>query len=141
MSRRLAVPLALILLLAPAPAIAQEEPIVPLPKPTQVNDSAITRGRDIFHGTGNCAACHGIAGVGSDSGPPLAQGVWMHGPDTFEGILERVVHGVPKAYSTRGLAMPMRGWNTLTDQEARDVTAYVWSISHAWRPTRSRKPS
>jgi mono/diheme cytochrome c family protein len=140
MSRQLAVPLALTLLLAPLPLAAQE-PVVPLPKATQVNDSAIARGRDVFHGAGNCAACHGVAGVGTDSGPPLAQGVWMHGPDTFEGILERVVHGVPKAYSTRGLAMPMRGWNTLSDQEARDVAAYVWSISHAWRPSRERKPS
>ena len=135
------VPLVLALFLAPIPVAGQDQPVVPLPKPSQVNDSAIARGREIFHGAGNCAACHGVAGVGTDSGPPLAQGVWMHGPDTFEGILERVVHGVPKAYSTRGLAMPMRGWNTLSDQEARDVTAYVWSISHAWRPSRSRKPS
>ena len=127
--------------LAPLAAVAQDEPVVPLPKLSQVNDSAIARGREIFHGAGNCAACHGIAGVGTDSGPPLAQGVWMHGPDTFEGILERVIHGIPKAYSTRGLAMPMRGWNTLTDPESRDVAAYVWSISHAWRPSPSRKPS
>jgi mono/diheme cytochrome c family protein len=134
----------LILLVAlvalPGPLAAQDQPTLPLPKPAQVNDSAIARGRELFHGSGNCAACHGVAGVGTDSGPPLAQGVWMHGPDTFEGILQRVVHGVPKDYSTRGLAMPMRGWNTLTDAEARDVAAYVWSISHAWRPGRARKP-
>jgi hypothetical protein len=49
---------------------------------------------------------------------------------------------VPKAYSTRGVTMPMRGWNTLSDAAARDVAAYVWSISHAWsRPTRPKKPS
>jgi mono/diheme cytochrome c family protein len=141
MSRFLAALLASTLVLAPNPSVAQEQPVVPLPQPSQVNDSAIARGREVYQGSGNCAACHGIAGVGSDSGPPLAQGVWMHGPDTFEGILERVVHGVPEAYSTRGLAMPMRGWNTLSDAEARDVAAYVWSISHAWLPSRSRKPS
>ena len=76
----------------------------------------MARGRDMFHGSGNCAACHGIAGVGTDSGPALAQGVWMHGPDTFEGILGRVIHGLPKAWSTRGVAMPMRGWTALTDR-------------------------
>jgi len=141
MPRYLAALLASTLVLAPIPAAAQEQPVVPLPKPSQVNDSAIARGREVYQGSGNCVACHGIAGVGSDSGPPLAQGVWMHGPDTFEGILERVVHGVPEAYSTRGLAMPMRGWNTLSDPEARDVAAYVWSISHAWQQSRSRKPS
>jgi mono/diheme cytochrome c family protein len=137
---RFVLPVLTALCVAPLPLRAQDAPALPLPKPTQVDDSAIARGQQLFHGTGNCAACHGVAGVGTDSGPPLAQGVWMHGPDTFEGILQRVVHGVPKEYSTRGLAMPMRGWNTLTDAEARDVTAYVWSISHAWRPSRARKP-
>jgi mono/diheme cytochrome c family protein len=100
--------------------------------PPQVTDSAITRGGALFHGSANCAACHGVEGAGTDSGPPLAQGVWMHGPDSYEGILERVVHGIPKAWSTRGLAMPMRGWLTLDDAGARDVAAYVWYISHAW---------
>jgi mono/diheme cytochrome c family protein len=141
MSRHVVALLLPALVLAPIAVVAQDEPLVPLPTLSQVNDSAIARGREIFHGTGNCAACHGVAGAGTESGPPLAQGVWMHGPDTFEGILERVVHGIPKAYSTRGLAMPMRGWNTLTDGESRDVAAYVWSISHAWRPSKSREPS
>lgn len=139
--RPVSVSVVLALLLGSAPVLAQEAPPVPLPKPTQVTDSAIARGRQVFDGAGNCSACHGIAGVGTDSGPPIAQGVWMHGPDTYEAILARVVHGVPKAYSTRGLAMPMRGWNTLSDAEARDVAAYVWSISHSWRHPARRKPS
>jgi mono/diheme cytochrome c family protein len=100
------------------------------------------RAQEVFHGTGNCSACHGVAGVGTDSGPPLAQGVWLHGPDSYEGILERVVHGIPRSYSTRDIAMPMRGWNNLSDTQVRDVAAYVWSISHAWhRPTRAKRPS
>jgi len=101
-------------------------------RPPEVTDSAIARGRELFHGSANCAACHGIEGTGTDSGPPLAQGVWMHGPDSYEGILDRVVHGIPRAWSTRGLAMPMRGWLTLDDAGARSVAAYVWYISHAW---------
>jgi mono/diheme cytochrome c family protein len=137
----LAVPALLTLLLRSVPVLAQEPRTPPLPKPLQVTDSAIARGEQVFDGAGNCSACHGIAGVGTDSGPPLAQGIWMHGPDTYEAILARVVHGVPKAYSTRGLAMPMRGWNTISDAEARDVAAYVWSISHAWRRPERRKPS
>jgi mono/diheme cytochrome c family protein len=142
MRLRHAVPAALAICLGGTVVDAQEPAPFPLPKPTQVTDSAVARGRDIFHGVGNCSACHGVAGVGTDSGPPLAQGVWLHGPDTYEGILERVVHGVPKAWSTRGVTMPMRGWNTLSDAAARDVAAYVWSISHAWmRPARPKKPS
>ncbi len=138
---RRAIPLLLSSLLL-APALAAQDTLVVLPRPSQVNDSTVARGRELFHGTANCAACHGPAGVGTDSGPALAQGVWMHGPDSFDGILARVVHGIPRDLSTRGTAMPMRGWNTMTDAEARDVAAYVWTISHAWsRPPRTRAPS
>lgn len=141
---RHAVPVTLALLLGPLTLPAQEQaPMPPLPaRPIQVTDSAVARGQEVFHGTGNCSACHGVAGVGTDSGPPLAQGVWLHGPDSYEGILERVVHGIPRSYSTRDIAMPMRGWNDLSDAQVRDVAAYVWWISHAWqRPTRAKKPS
>jgi mono/diheme cytochrome c family protein len=97
-----------------------------------VTDSAVARGQALYEGAGNCTACHGVAGVGSDSGPPLAQGVWLHGEDSFGGILQRVVHGIPRDVSTRDIAMPMRGWATLSDAEVRDVAAYVWVISHPW---------
>lgn len=108
-------------------------------RPLQVTDSAVARGREIFHGVGSCSTCHGLEGVGTDSGAPLAQGVWLHGEDTFEGILTRVVHGIPGDVSTRGTTMPMRGWSTLSDQQVRDVAAYVWTISHAWmKPSRKR---
>jgi len=108
-------------------------------RPLQVTDSAVARGREVFHGVGSCSTCHGLEGVGTDSGAPLAQGVWLHGEDTFEGILSRVVHGIPRAVSTRGTTMPMRGWSTLSDQQVRDVAAYVWTISHAWmQPSRKR---
>lgn len=123
-----------LLLLAALPLQAQIRDTTPpkLKRPTPVTDSAIARGRELFHGSANCAACHGVEGVGTDSGAPLAQGVWLHGDDTYEGILSRVLHGIPGSVSTRGTTMPMRGWSPLSDQEVRDVAAYVWSISHAW---------
>jgi len=127
----------LALLACVAPALGAQQPGPPIPpitRPVQVTDSAVARGQEIFQGAGNCIACHGPAGVGTDSGPAIAQGIWMHGPDNYEGILSRVMHGIPLDVSTRGTAMPMRGWNTLTDRQARDVAAYVWTISHAWAP-------
>lgn len=134
---RILVPCLIGLALAATPLSAQQPgpPVPPIPRPDQVTDSAVARGRELFHGPGNCVACHGPAGVGTDSGPAIAQGIWMHGPDSYEGILSRVMHGIPRDVSTRGTAMPMRGWNTLTDRQARDVAAYVWTISHAWAPT------
>jgi mono/diheme cytochrome c family protein len=123
-----------VLLLAALPLQAQVRDTTPprLKRPTPVTDSAIARGRELFHGAANCSACHGVEGVGTDSGAPLAQGVWLHGEDSYEAIRSRVLHGIPRAESTRGIAMPMRGWNPLSDQEVRDVAAYVWAISHAW---------
>ena len=128
-------------LLAPGSLIAQDT-LRAIPRPSQVTDSAVARGRELFHGSANCSACHGLAGVGTDSGAALAQGIWMHGEDSYDGILSRVVHGIPKDLSTRNTAMPMRGWSSLSDTQARDVAAYVWTISHAWRrPAKPRSHS
>ncbi len=127
------------LMIGATPAMAQERDTLPTrrQRPIQVTDSAVARGREVFQGSGNCVACHGVDGVGTDSGAPLAQGVWLHGDDSYEAILSRVVHGIPKSVSTRGTEMPMRGWSTLSDQQVRDVAAYVWWISHGWmRPRR-----
>lgn len=125
--------LALLLLVAlPLQAQVRDTTTPKLKRPTPVTDSAIARGRELFHGTANCSACHGVEGVGTASGAPLAQGVWLHGEDSYEAILSRVLHGIPKEESIRGVAMPMRGWNPMSDQEVRDVAAYVWAISHAW---------
>jgi mono/diheme cytochrome c family protein len=126
----------LLILLLPA-SLAAQDSVPPRPKrPVQVTDSAVQRGQELFHGAAGCALCHGVAGVGTDSGPALAQGVWMHGPDSFEGILARILHGVPRTYSTRDVVMPMRGWADMSDHQARDVAAYVWVLSHSFRPVR-----
>jgi mono/diheme cytochrome c family protein len=126
---------------APLQILVAQDSMPSTRRPVQVTDSAVARGRALFHGAANCVACHGPEGVGTDSGAALAQGIWMHGEDSYDGILSRVLHGIPKDLSTRGTAMPMRGWNTMSDAEARDVAAYVWTISHAWRqPMRPAAP-
>ena len=110
---------------AAGPLLAQER------TPPEVTDSAVARGRELFHGAGGCSACHGDAGVGTDSGPALAQGIWLHGSDDYPAILGRVAHGVPRDRSLRGVAMPVRGWQGLSDAELRDVAAYVWRLSRS----------
>ena len=123
----------------PALLAGQDTPLPTHPRPPEVTDSAVARGQALFHGSANCVACHGIEGVGTDSGAPLAQGIWLHGPDSYAGIVSRIKHGIPKELSTRGTTMPMRGWITLSDAEVLDVAAYVWVISHAWQD-RPRRP-
>lgn len=140
MSARFSTPLLLLAAGLVSVPLAAQDSLSAQRRPIQVTDSAVARGRALFHGSANCVACHGPEGVGTDSGAALAQGIWMHGEDSYEGILSRVLHGIPKDLSTRGTAMPMRGWNTMTDAEARDVAAYVWTISHAWREPEKVRP-
>ncbi|HEU5170463.1 MAG TPA: cytochrome c [Gemmatimonadales bacterium] len=90
----------------------------------------MARGRDLFHGAANCMACHGQGGRGTEHGPSLWGALWLHGEGTYESLLDQVKHGVPASRSYTGEAMPIRGWNTMSDAEAQAVAAYVWWISH-----------
>jgi len=102
------------------------------PRPAEVTDSAVARGAEVFHGAGGCFKCHGIEGNGSQTGPALRLGVWLHGPDSYAAIVSRVVHGVPKDESIRDTAMPTRGTSQALDRnQVLAVAAYVWWISHA----------
>jgi mono/diheme cytochrome c family protein len=101
-------------------------------RPRGVTDSAVARGAEVFHGAGGCFKCHGIEGSGTDTGPALRLGVWLHGSDSYTAIIGRVVHGVPKAESLRDTAMPTRGTSQALDKgQVLAVAAYVWWISHA----------
>ena len=99
-------------------------------RPPEVTDSAIAQGAEIFHGVGGCFGCHGIEAGGTENGPALRQGVWLHGSDSYPAIVSRVIHGIPKDLSLRDNPMPMRGVSDLTDTQVRAVAAYVWWVSH-----------
>ncbi len=58
-------------LLAALPLAAQATP----ERPAGVTDSAITWGKALYHGSANCAACHGVEGRGTDEGPALTGGL------------------------------------------------------------------
>jgi mono/diheme cytochrome c family protein len=113
-------------------------------RPAGVTDSAIAWGRELFHGSANCAACHGEAGRGTDYGPNITGAMWLHGPGTYESIIEQVKHGVPASRSYTGEPMPQRGMVPMPEDAVRAVAAYVWSISHPPQPpppTRRRHPA
>jgi mono/diheme cytochrome c family protein len=87
----------------------------------------VARGEAVFHGPGNCYACHGSKGAGS-IGPSLADETWIHSKGTLEEITAQVVHGVPKEESKSGIAMPPKGGAALTDEDVKAVAAYVYSL-------------
>lgn len=87
----------------------------------------IARGDAVFHGPGNCYACHGSKGAGS-VGPSLADETWVHSKGTLEEIAAQVIRGVPKEESKSAIAMPPRGGGTLSDDDVKAVAAYVYSL-------------
>ncbi len=98
-------------------------------RPPAVTDSAIAAGQQLFHGNGNCSACHGDKGVGSDDGPALISGPWTLGDGSYEWLLHVVQHAAPGARSREGDPVPMRGPGTLDSAEVQAVAAYLWTIS------------
>jgi cbb3-type cytochrome c oxidase subunit III len=94
-----------------------------------VTPELIAQGDKIFHGPGNCYACHGSKGEGS-VGPNLTDSEWIHSKGTYEDIVAQVTHGVTKEESKSGIVMPPKGGSTISDEDVKAVAAYVYSLSH-----------
>jgi len=88
----------------------------------------IARGDSVFHGAGNCYACHGSKGEGL-VGPSLVDAEWIHSKGTEEEIAVQVMKGVPKEKSKSGIPMPPKGGSTISDDDVKAVAAYVHSLS------------
>jgi cbb3-type cytochrome c oxidase subunit III len=118
---RLGLLLASLVALSARPAVAQA--------PAGVTPAAITQGDSIFHGKGNCYACHGANAEGT-VGPNLTDAEWLHSDGSYDAIVKQVTTGVPKEQSKSGIVMPPRGGSTISDDEVKAVAAYVYSLSH-----------
>jgi mono/diheme cytochrome c family protein len=94
-----------------------------------VTPELIAQGDKIFHGPGNCYACHGTNAEGL-VGPNLTDAEWIHSKGTYEDIVAQVTKGVPKEESKSGIVMPPRGGSTISDDDVKAVAAYVYSLSH-----------
>ena len=94
-----------------------------------VSPELVAQGDKIFHGPGNCYACHGSNAQGL-VGPNLTDAEWIHSKGTLDDIVAQVNHGVPKEESKSGIPMPPRGGSTISDDDVKAVAAYVYSLSH-----------
>lgn len=88
----------------------------------------IARGDSVFHGPGNCYACHGSKGEGL-VGPSLIDAEWIHIKGTEEEIAAQVIKGITKEQSKSGIPMPPKGGATISDDDVKAVAAYVHSLS------------
>jgi cbb3-type cytochrome c oxidase subunit III len=129
--------LASLMTAAAAPAVAQETSATPAAPPSttpetpagEASSSAlIARGDAVFHGPGNCYACHGSKAEGL-VGPNLTDSEWIHSKGTLEDIEAQIVHGVTKEESKSGIPMPPKGGGTLSDEDIKACAAYVHSLS------------
>lgn len=106
------------------------QPTTMPPLPPGMTLQMIVEGDSIYHGKGNCAACHGIeaeglpaAGDGLTSGLSYAQPNWY-------SIDSLITVGIPDALTRSPIQMPPRGGRSdLTPEQVRRVAAYVWAIS------------
>ena len=100
-------------------------------RPAWLTDANIEAGSAVYAGPGMCVACHGPDGKGT-IGPDLTDDQWLHGDGSPASILERILEGVSatEVKGDMGAIMPPKGGSAITDEQAQQVTAYVWSLSH-----------
>jgi mono/diheme cytochrome c family protein len=97
--------------------------------PEGVTPSMVAQGASIFKGPGMCFACHGPAGKGM-MGPNLTDSTWIHSKGSYQEIVQQITTGVPAKQSKSGVVMPPRGGSAITDEQVKQVAAYVWTLSH-----------
>jgi mono/diheme cytochrome c family protein len=77
-----------------------------------------------------CSVCHGLDGRGTQLGPPLRDGEWMHIEGGIDQILEVVRTGVPDPVAYP-VPMPVMGGGDFDEGELRAVASYVDAISRS----------
>lgn len=114
-------------------AAAQQQskaPAAPAGRPPAGATAAdVAAGETIFSSTGNCFTCHGQGGVGTAMAPALNDSKWIHIDGSWASIQQIVNSGVPQP-KEHPAPMPAKGGAALTDQQVRQVAAYVYSLSH-----------
>jgi mono/diheme cytochrome c family protein len=115
---------------APVPEPAAGAPTGTATLPAGVTADMVTQGQAIFSGQGNCFTCHGQDAKGTQLAPNLTDSTWLNSDGTYEGILQTVTVGVPTP-KEHPAPMPAKGGSSITDDQVKAVSAYVYSISHA----------
>jgi mono/diheme cytochrome c family protein len=103
--------------------------------PPGVTPALVQEGQVLYSSSGLCFACHGPTGRGvPGAGPDLSDGDWLHGDGSFDFLLGRILGGVSATESKSGAIMLPKGGSQITDDQAKAVAAYVWSLRSARNP-------
>jgi mono/diheme cytochrome c family protein len=100
------------------------------PLPQGMTLETIQQGDAIYRGRGGCFTCHGPDGGGMPaSGSGITAGLNFV-PSEWGPLDSLIKAGIPEPATRTPIAMPPRGaQSNLTDEEIRQVAAYVWAIS------------
>lgn len=97
----------------------------------EVTPQMVALGDSIFAGAaagGICYTCHGPEAQGTQIGPNLTDQAWLNGDGSLDFIANVIRTGVPQPTQYPGPMPPFA--QSLTDEQIRAVTAYVYSRSH-----------
>jgi len=92
------------------------------PDPAVLTPEIIAQGKKIFHGQGNCYACHGDKLEGGPIAPGLRGPKWRHIDGTYDGIIHRIDEGYP------GTAMVGHPGN-ITESQVLMAATYIYAVS------------
>ena len=93
------------------------------PDSSLLTPAVIDQGRKIFHGQGNCYACHGDKLEGGPIAPPLKGPSWRHIDGTYDAIIHRIDEGMP------GTAMVSHPGG-ISESQVLIVATYIYAVSH-----------
>jgi mono/diheme cytochrome c family protein len=99
--------------------------------PAGVTAQMVAVGDSIFH-KGSCQRCHGMDAKGTDRGPDLTDDKWAQISGSYADIVSIVTSGVPKdkvKMAGAPFGMRARGGINLTDDQVKEVAAYVYTVS------------
>ena len=111
-----------------ASATPDQADSAPVDLPAGVTQEMVAAGETVFTTTGNCFTCHGMGGAGGPIGPALNDADWIHIDGSHESIMEIVRTGVAQPQQFPA-PMPALGGAQLSDDQVRDVAAYIYTLS------------
>ena len=113
------------------PCAAAENPCAAMQElPEGVTMAMVEEGKALFGGIGICMSWHMADGTGVPNlGADLTDDEWVHSDGSYDGIVKTVVDGVSADASSTGIPMPPKGGSAISDDQAKAVSAYVWTLS------------
>ena len=93
------------------------------PDSALLTTAIIDQGRKIFHGPGNCYACHGDKLEGGPIAPSLKGPAWKHIDGSYDAVVHRVDEGMP------GTAMVSHPGG-ISESQVLIVATYIYAVSH-----------